>query len=205
MPESGFDNVNGDSVVTLIPIFQVGVWNAWIPGLFILLHPYIMKLVDKLVGAGDIDIKMGAMPIESGSKRPIPLPTLLLIALFILSIFIPLKTGTIWILAGLAIYLAGITIFLSAIITAAKTPDGRVFSTGIYRYSRHPMYLSFFLVFVGISLASASWLFLLLSMGWMAFPMSQVSQEELECMSTFGSDYSAYMDRTPKWIVIPKS
>lgn len=188
-----------------IPAFRIGLWNAWIPSLFIVLHPLIMKLVDNAVGTGNLTAKMGDVPTEEGEKKPIPIPTILLMVLFVYTIFLPLKLGTTWFYVGLAIYLTGIGMFLSAIITAARTPLGKIFTGGTYRISRHPLYLSFLLTFLGVSLASVSWLFLLLSLGWMYFPLSQVNSEEKGCLDTFGVEYQEYMDRTPQWFGIPKS
>jgi len=188
-----------------IPVFDLGLWNAWIPSLFIVLHPFIMKLVDKAVGTGNINAKMGDIPTEEGEKKPIPIPTILLMVLFVYTIFLPLKLGTTWFYVGLAIYLIGIGMFLSAIITAARAPSGKIFTGGAYCYSRHPLYLSFLLTFLGVSVASTSWLFLLLSLGWMYFPLAQVNSEERGCLDTFGVEYQEYMNRTPQWIGIPKS
>lgn len=188
-----------------IPTFKIGFWNGWILTLFMVLHPFIMNLVDKAVGTGNINQKMGDVPAEEEEKRSVPIPTMFLIVLFVYSIFLPLRLGTIWFYVGLAIYLVGIVMFLSSIITVAKTPMGQIFSQGMYRYSRHPLYLSFLITFVGISVTSASWLFLLLSMGWMVFPFSQVSSEEKGCIESLGVKYREYMNRTPKWLGIPKS
>jgi protein-S-isoprenylcysteine O-methyltransferase Ste14 len=164
-----------------------------------------MKFVDKAFGTGNINQKMGDVPKEKGEKKTIPIPTLLLYVIFSISIFMPLKLGTIWFYVGLPVYLVGILMFLSAFITAAKTPMDQIFTQGMYRYSRHPLYLSFLFIFVGIGVASASWLFLLLSMGWMVFPISQVTSEERGCLEAFGIEYQEYMDRTPKWLGFPKS
>jgi protein-S-isoprenylcysteine O-methyltransferase Ste14 len=191
--------------VSWIPTFEIGFWNAWILSLFMILHPLIMNFVDRAVGTGNLNKKMGDVPAEAGGVKPIQIPTLLLIILFIISIFLPLKLGTTWFYIGLAIYLFGIMMFLSSMITAAKTPMGQVFTRGMYRYSRHPLYLSFFVIFLGISVASASWLFLLLSVGWMIFPISQVTSEEQGCLESFGIQYQEYKNRTPKWLGIPKS
>jgi len=190
--------------VSWIPTLEIGFWNAWILALFMLLHPLIMNFVDKAVGTGNINQKMGDVPAEEGKKRPIPIPTVLLIVLFIYSIFLPLKLGTPWFNVGFAIYLVGIVMFLTSMITAAKTPLGQIFSRGMYRYSRHPLYISFLSILMGISVASASWVFLMLSMGWMFFPISQVASEEQGCLESFENEYQEYMHRTPKWLGIPK-
>jgi protein-S-isoprenylcysteine O-methyltransferase Ste14 len=173
--------------------------------LFVLLHPQVMRLVDKTIGTGDLSQKMGEKPAQEGEKKPIPIPSLLLVLLFIISIFIPLKLGTIWLFIGLLIYLAGLVMFLSALITAAQAPSGHVFTAGMYRYSRHPLYVAFVIIFMGISITCSSWLFLLLSMGWMYFPLSQVAAEERGCLESFGSAYQQYMLKTPRWLGIPKS
>jgi protein-S-isoprenylcysteine O-methyltransferase Ste14 len=149
-----------------IPAFEIGIWNAWILMLFMAFHPLVMMLVDKAVGTGNIYKKMGDAPVEKGEKRANAISTALLLVLFAYSIFLPLKLGTVWFYAGLAIYLVGLMMFLSAIVTVAKTPMGKVFSHGMYRYSRHPLYASMFITFVGVSVASASWVFLLISVLW---------------------------------------
>jgi protein-S-isoprenylcysteine O-methyltransferase Ste14 len=203
--QPAFIKIGKRSIMIWVPLFKPGVWNAWVLALFVLLHPVVMNWVDKAFGTGDLSQKMGDVPDEASKKKSLSWPALFLVALFILSIFIPLRLGSLWLYAGLGIYFTGIVIFLSAIITAAKTPVGKVFTQGIYRYSRHPLYLSFFTIFLGISVASLSWLFLVLSMLWMIIPLSQVSSEEQLCFETFGVPYQDYLKRTPKWLGIPKS
>ena len=76
---------------------------------------------------------------------------------------------------------------------------------GLYRYSRHPMYGTYFLVFLGTSIATASWLFglflILFTVGTVAF----VDFEEKGCLEQYGDIYREYRDRTPRWIGIPRS
>lgn len=188
-----------------LPAFEIGLWNAWIFILFIALLTLILILVGKAVGIGNIYKKMGDVPTEKGEKRANAISTVLILVLFAYSIFLPLKLGTVWFYAGLTIYLVGIIMFLSAIITVAKTPMGQIFSQGMYRFSRHPLYLSFLIIFVGVSVASASWVFLLLSVGWMIFPVHQITAEERGCIEIFGVEYQEYLNKTPRWIGIPKS
>ena len=76
---------------------------------------------------------------------------------------------------------------------------------GVYTISRNPMYFSMFLIFVGISLACASWLFLLLTIIWIIIADIGIVGEERICLETYGDSYREYMDRTPRWIGIPKS
>ena len=40
--------------MSLTPVFEIGLWNAWILMLYFPLHPLLMILIDRLVGMGDI-------------------------------------------------------------------------------------------------------------------------------------------------------
>jgi protein-S-isoprenylcysteine O-methyltransferase Ste14 len=105
----------------------------------------------------------------------------------------------------LSIYLLGLVIFAAAIITAAQTPSGMVFPGGIYRYSRHPLYLSSLVLLLGVTIACAAWIFLLLAAAYIYLSLRQVAGEEQACLAAFGSSYRSYMDVTPRWIGIPRT
>jgi protein-S-isoprenylcysteine O-methyltransferase Ste14 len=188
-----------------VPAFELGLWNAWILMLYLPLDSLIMIVVDKAVGTGEIFKKMGDVSSEKGEKRVNLIYMVLLLVLCAYSIFLPLKLNTVWFYAGLTIYLVGLVMLLTAIVNVAKTPMGQLFSQGMYRYSRHPLYLSFLITFVGVSVASASWVFLLLSVVCMILIAYQVHAEERGCLATYGVEYQGYMNRTPRWIGIPKS
>jgi protein-S-isoprenylcysteine O-methyltransferase Ste14 len=188
-----------------LPVFTIGLWNAWVLMLFMILHPLIMMLVDRVLGSGELFKKMGEAPIDNTEKRINLSATLLLYTLVVLSIFVPLKTNSAWLYTGLAVYLIGLGVFLIAIVNAAKTPLGQIFSQGVYRYSRHPLYLAFMLILMGVSIATASWVFLLLSAIYSNMMSWQALAEERTCLNSFGNVYRDYMDKTSRWVGIPKS
>ena len=189
--------------MSLVPTFEVGMWNAWILMLYLPLHPLIMMLVDKAVGTGGMNKKMITPEYTKPEKRIVYTFMRFLAVLFIYSVFLPLKLGTAWFYAGLPIYLLGFVLLLIAIVNISTTPVGKVFTKGMYRYSRHPMGLGMLIMNIGIGIASASWLFLLISIVIMSIPDTEV--EERCCIDTYGSAYQEYMNRTPKWIGMPKS
>ncbi len=191
--------------MSLTPAFEIGLCNAWILMLFLLLHPLIMIVVDKAVGTGEILKKMGDVQFEKGEKRVLVIYMVVLLLLLAYSVFLPLKLGTVWFYAGFATYLVGLVMFLTAIVNIATTPLGQPFTKGIYRYSRHPMYFSSSITFVGVSIASASWVFLLLSVVFIVLQPAEVTAEERGCLETYGDEYQEYLDRTPRWIGMPKS
>ena len=182
--------------MSLIPAFELGLWNAWILTVVFLIFVFIpiqtLKDLNKRMSQGEEYGKSGAFM------------TILFFILITCAIFLPLKLGTAWFYTGLSIYLLGLAISIIAIVNAVSTPLGRPFITGVYRYSRHPMDLSMIIVFVSIGIASASWFYLLLSAISIVLINFAVAGEELYCRERYGLAYCEYMDKTPKWIGIPK-
>lgn len=76
---------------------------------------------------------------------------------------------------------------------------------GIYAISRHPAYLGFFLAYAGIGIACASWVFLLCALVWIGSWHFGVVAEERMLLEKHGDAYRHYMDRTPRWIGLPRS
>jgi len=173
--------------------------------LYFPLHPLIMIVVDKAVGTGEILKKMGDVPYERGEKRAFVISVVILLLLSVYSVFLPLKLGTVSFYVGLTTYLVGLMMFLTAIVNIATTPLGQPFTKGMYRYSRHPMLLSGSITWVGVSVASASWVFLLLSVVAAVLQASEAIAEERGCLETYGDEYRQYLNRTPRWIGMPKS
>ena len=188
-----------------VPAFKIGLWNAWILMLYFPLHPLIMILVDKAVGTGQIMKKMGDVPLDKKEKRAFMTAMVILALLILYSIFLPLKLGTVWFYVGLAIYLVALAMLITAMVTVAATPLGQPFVAGMYRHSRHPGYVCMFIIWAGVSVASASWLFLLLAVVNMSLVAFEAVAEERPCLEVYGDEYRQYLNRTPRWIGIPKS
>jgi protein-S-isoprenylcysteine O-methyltransferase Ste14 len=192
--------------MSLVPAFEIGVWNAWVFTLLFPLHPLIMMLIDKLVGTGDMFKKMGGSPAYNKTESIINIfcSYVLFFGLFIYSIFLPLQLGTIWFYVGLVLSVLGDVIWVIAIVNIADIPLGELWTKGLYRYSRHPMYLASLLILMGAGVASASWVFLLFSIIYIILSVILISTEERSCLEKIGNAYREYMNRTPRWIGIPK-
>ena len=123
------------------------------------------------------------------------------------SVFLPLELGTVWFYVGLPITLVGLAGSLAVLVSWAITPAGKPVTRGFYRYSRHPMYVTMFLLLLGVSIASVSWVFLLFAIisGVGVTRPYFVKIEEAQCLGHYGAAYREYMNRTPRWIGIPKS
>jgi len=90
-------------------------------------------------------------------------------------------------------------------ISFATAPLGEPISKGIYAISRHPGYFGFFLVCVCIGIACASWVFLLCALVWIVSWHFGVVEEEHILLEKYEGAYQEYVNRTPRWMGIPKS
>jgi protein-S-isoprenylcysteine O-methyltransferase Ste14 len=73
-------------------------------------------------------------------------------------------------------------------------------TSGPYRWIRHPMYSALMLCFVGLSLVSAVWPFILLVFLSILFFCRVVGREETMMIEQFGNEYRAYMKRTGRFL-----
>jgi len=117
---------------------------------------------------------------------------------------LPLKLNTVWFYVGLPIYLLGVIIDFMAGVSWATNPLNKPITTGIYRFSRHPMDFGNIVAIVGTGIASASWVYVLLGIVSITLMSMSAVKEERFCLEKFGNAYQEYINRTPRWIGIPK-
>ena len=196
--------------MSLIPEFVLGLWNAWIitvvgfltmgGGLFpmFLINNETMK---KRIGESLTWSEF------SKTQKVVTVVTHLLIMPFtiVYSIFLPLKLGTVWFYVGIPICLLALVMGIMAGVAFATAPLDEPINKGVYRISRHPMYFAGFLEYVGIGIACASWVFVLCAGVWIITWNIGVIEEERICLKMYGDSYREYLNRTPRWIGIPKS
>ena len=185
--------------MSLIPAFEIGLWNAWIFMLYHFLPMPLLMLIHKGL------TKKLQEPHSETEKKLYPVMWIIWLLAFIYSIFLPLQLGTIWFYIGLPLSIIGLITYAIAIVTSATTPiDNEPLTKGLYRYSRHPMYITQLVMFIGVGIASASWIFLLFSIVYTILSFVIAIPEEQFCLDNYGDTYREYMNRTPRWIGIPK-
>ena len=183
----------------LAPAFEIGVWNAWI---FMLYHflpmPLLMLVHSKLT-------REAFKPRSETERKLYPVMWIIWLVAVIYSIFLPLRVGTMWFYVGLPISVIGLIAYTAVIVSFMTTPmDKEPLTKGLYRYSRHPMYITQFVMFLGVGIACSSWVFLLFSFVYTIFSIIIAIPEERQCLENYGDAYSQYMSKTPRWIGIPK-
>jgi protein-S-isoprenylcysteine O-methyltransferase Ste14 len=107
-------------------------------------------------------------------------------------------------LSGLALYLWGRRslgrMFAASTGAAARLPEEpRLVTGGPYAWVRHPMYVAVFLVAAGGLLLFQTWAMVLLMATAAALPR-RARLEEALLVSEFGSAWTDYARRVPKWI-----
>ncbi len=183
----------------IIPTFDPGLWNAWIFMLYHFLPMPLLMLIHKGLA------KKVNEPHSETEKKLHPVMWIIWLLAFIYSIFLPLQLETIWFYIGLPISIVGLITYTIAIVASATTPiDNKPLTKGLYRFSRHPMYITQLVMFTGVGIASASWVFLLFSIVYTILSFVIAIPEERECLKAYGNEYQEYMNRTPRWIGIPK-
>jgi protein-S-isoprenylcysteine O-methyltransferase Ste14 len=188
--------------MSLIPEFELGLWNAWILVLSFLLLFIFFSILDHLKGRKS-STRPDKPPFNEKEEKLYGISQLAIWSSNIYSVFLPLELNTAWFYFGLVIYLFGMVFTIIAGTTLDRTPMDKPATKGLYRISRNPIYLGCFLIYIGIGLACASWLFLLLTMIWIILYDILVAPEERWCLEKYGNAYREYMNRTPKWIGIP--
>ena len=192
--------------MSLTPAFEIGLWNAWIFMVFLYAVSFIPLYIDK----GKTEKRIEGEPSWNEQKKSAKVTfviTHLIIMPFTLiySIFLPLKLGTWWFYAGLPIFLLALVIVLMTSISFSIAPLGEPMSKGVYSFSRNPGYFGFFLAYIGTGIACASWIFLLCALLWIVTWHFGVIEEERILLKRYGDSYREYMNRTPRWIGLPKS
>ena len=188
--------------MSAIPVFEIGVWNAWI---FIL--PFLLVTYGISFAFVSKKSALWSWPKYSSQQRLLIVFFMAVsLASWIYSIFLPLELGTAWFYTGLPVFLIGMFFATLSTLAFAKTSPDRPNTTGVHRISRNPMYLGILLAYIGIGLAAASWLYLLLAIVYLIGQIILlVPPEESFCLEKFGDEYREYMRRTPRLIGIPKS
>jgi protein-S-isoprenylcysteine O-methyltransferase Ste14 len=192
--------------MSLIPEFELGLWNAWIITVLGLILSMIPSYIKKEVA----NKRMGEYKWSELSKtdKIVMTVTHIIIMPFtiIYSFFLPLKLGTVWFYVGLPISILGIIMGFMAGVSFATAPLDEPMTRGVYSISRNPMYFSGFLEYLGIGLSGLSWVFVLCAVVLIiAFHIGVVRSEEPSLVEKYGDAYREYTNRTPRWIGIPKS
>jgi protein-S-isoprenylcysteine O-methyltransferase Ste14 len=190
--------------MSLVPAFEIGIWNAWI-----FMSVFILQMLAVMFSGKGVWQRSGhpadVKKKNNNEKRAGLIGNTIWGLATIYSIFLPLKMGTLWFFIGFPIFFLGVMLLAIATTDFAVATSERPITQGAYAFSRHPMYLASFIIYIGTAIATASWLFLLLGLANIFWVRTEARVEERYCLEKYGDYYRKYMNRTPRWLGIPKA
>lgn len=110
-----------------------------------------------------------------------------------------LVPDTQWGLAGWVCYALGIIVLVLALWSFSVAP-GALIQTGLYRLSRNPIYIGYFLIFIGVSLLISSWFHLVLTLVYQVAVHFLILSEERWCLEVFGEEYLGYQRKVRRYL-----
>lgn len=182
----------------LIPALEIGWLNGWI--LLVLL--YLIYGILLWAFPKDVVARLYDKSGRSGRQKVlICTGSLLAFAYFALIIFTPLKIGANVFIPGIVLFALGLAGFVIALFNFKNTPLGQLATRGLYRISRHPQQLTFFISLFGICIAIGSWLALFIQIISSLFLHSRILAEEKACLERYGDSYKEYMKSVPRYFL----
>lgn len=115
-------------------------------------------------------------------------------------------------IAGVVLITLGLTIFVCAFVSFGdswrvgfdvKTP-GALVTTGIFAFTRNPIYVFLDLWFLGTFLINGRLIFLIFALLAFAVIHWQILQEETFLRNLYGQDYQDYLHKTGRYVTLPR-
>lgn len=112
-------------------------------------------------------------------------------------------------LFGIILFLIGAMLVLMALawFIKHKTPPNpnekprKLVISGVYRYTRNPMYFGGLLIFIGLAVITGSLLaFLFPVIFFIIIDSKTIVREEKQLAKLFGEEYKKYKEKVRKWI-----
>jgi protein-S-isoprenylcysteine O-methyltransferase Ste14 len=104
-----------------------------------------------------------------------------------------------WLYVGLIIYGLGILLCIMSVSSFARPADNDINIKGIYRVSRNPMYVAYFIYFLGCVLLTQSFILLVILLVFQISAHWIILSEERWCIKKFGEEYIGYMNKVRRY------
>lgn len=121
-------------------------------------------------------------------------------AIIIYLFFITITVETTWFYIGLSIYGTGILLYAVSMINFGKPSEQGINTNGLYRFSRNPIYVAFFLFLLGSSMMTQSLILFVLVIIYQVSVHWIILSEERWCLTEFGDQYKRYMERVRRYL-----
>lgn len=110
--------------------------------------------------------------------------------------------GILLIVAAIAIFIPAVRIFVAhGTSQNPYRPTQAIVTTGIYRFSRNPIYIAFLLIVLAFGpFANSYWFLVAATVFAVVMHFGVVKREETYLLARFGDSYREYCGRVRRWI-----
>ena len=185
--------------MTLTPAFEIGLWNGWILAALFLTANYLLMFISPRENVKEM---MDQVKQAQGKDKQLTYITWIpYLSIVFCSIFVPLKLGTLGFYLGLALFALGTIGGGVAGVQLFFRKPGQLMTNGFYHISRNPIYVSCYVIWIGIGVATASWLILAFVVLSMIVQHFLILGEERICMEKYDASYREYMNGVPRYVL----
>ena len=139
-------------------------------------------------------------PVQGNEKIAYYIYQILNTIIFIYLFFLSIKIDFSWVFyIGAIFYVLGLCLCAVSIVSFSSPNDTGINKNGIYKISRNPMYVSYFVCFIGMALLTQSLMLLILVLIFQISAHWIIISEELWCIEKFGTDYKEYMKKVRRY------
>lgn len=117
----------------------------------------------------------------------------------ILIIFSAITNKPYLLIIGTILFICGISVMVSALITFCKSPLNNPITKGLYKYSRNPQMLGIWTVFFSIGIMTDSIISIMLLIMNIIFSHQYIKAEEQSCIRKYGDEYIEYLKSKPRY------
>lgn len=169
---------------------------------FLLLIPFIIIRFGLLSALSKEGVKRAAYfaPVLGIEKAAYWFYQISNILIFVYPFFLRVTADPYWLCAGLVIYGLGMVLCIVSIVNFSQPAENGVNLNGLYRISRNPMYIAYFILFLGCVLLTKSLILLVMLVIFQISSHWIILSEERWCIHKFGEEYKNYMNKVSRYI-----
>ncbi|MDF2941801.1 MAG: hypothetical protein K0S01_659 [Herbinix sp.] len=120
--------------------------------------------------------------------------------IFVYLCFLKVTTNPYWFYVGLTLYGLGVLLCLVSVLNFAKPAKNGINLKGLYRVSRNPMYVAYFIYFLGCVVLTQSVILLVILLIFQISAHWIILSEERWCIKKFGEEYINYRNKVRRYL-----
>lgn len=170
---------------------------------FLLLIPFLLIRFGLLSILNPKSIQRAAYfaPVQGNERTAYYIYQISNIGIFVYLIFQTMKVDFSWqFYSGLICYVFGLCLCAVTVVHFSFPDYTGLNTNGIYKFSRNPMYVAYFICFIGMTLLTQSLILLVMVVIFQISAHWIILSEERWCITKFGTAYKEYIKKVRRYI-----